>query len=61
MNSHESSAGPLRDETYAPCECGTWPTPSDQRAGVCRVCHDYRPAAWYFEARANTFRDREAE
>lgn len=29
--------------TYAPCICGTWPTPADARAGRCRTCHHYRP------------------
>lgn len=30
-------------QTYAPCACGTWPTPSDARERRCRVCHNYRP------------------
>jgi hypothetical protein len=42
-------------DTYAPCECGTWPTPGDAREGICRVCGDYRPAAWYERARRVTF------
>ncbi len=36
-----------RSDTYAPCQCGGWPQPSDQRAGHCRVCLNYRPADWF--------------
>lgn len=39
-----------RSNAYAPCECGSWPLPSDARAGRCLVCHRYRPARWYRRA-----------
>lgn len=45
------SCGRSGSDTYAPCECGAWPKPSDVRAGRCLVCHDYRPADWYLRRR----------